>query len=98
MKLPKASVGECRNSKKCMNFKTLLGDGLCEVCWDKGIDKTKDNRSHYFDARPDLKRKKKSKKASVVKVDVKVENSKKSKKSSLIRVFSKVFNSNRYQI
>jgi len=35
----KETVGVCINSNSCKNFKAILGNGLCIICWDKGYDK-----------------------------------------------------------
>ena len=38
VRLPEESVGTCKFSKRCKNFNVPLGNGICIVCWDKGLD------------------------------------------------------------
>jgi len=33
-RLPKVSHGACKNYKRCKNYNVVLGDRLCELCWD----------------------------------------------------------------
>lgn len=35
IRLPEFSIGECKNAKRCHNWKAELGNGLCLTCWDK---------------------------------------------------------------
>ena len=34
VELPVETVGECKYSAKCHQFKTVLGNGLCSYHWD----------------------------------------------------------------
>ena len=31
---PVESVGHCRNAHRCREYDAILGDGLCQRCWD----------------------------------------------------------------
>ena len=33
--LPKETVGDCKNWKRCRQYNVILGNGLCIDCWDK---------------------------------------------------------------
>ena len=39
--LPVASVGICKYWKKCGGIDVTLGNGVCIVCWDKGLNDRK---------------------------------------------------------
>ena len=38
VRLPQASVGVCKFYKRCKSFDVPLGNGICMICWDKGLD------------------------------------------------------------
>ena len=38
VRLPLESTGICKYYKKCKNFDVPLGNGICMLCWDKGLD------------------------------------------------------------
>ena len=53
----KESFGACKNSTvkvkrdgrqttKCKSYRVVLGNGLCQGCWDKEIDSRANNNSH----------------------------------------------------
>jgi len=36
--LPAESVGHCKNVTNCKQFTTVLADGYCVDCWDRGVN------------------------------------------------------------
>jgi len=36
--MPRVTVGDCKNYKRCRQFNTELADGYCINCWDKSLD------------------------------------------------------------
>ena len=34
MHIPVESFGRCRNARNCHSLDVILGDGVCQSCWD----------------------------------------------------------------
>ena len=34
---PIASFGHCLNARRCRSYDVILGDGICQQCWDMNL-------------------------------------------------------------
>ena len=40
VRLPEESYGACQNWRKCKQMEVQLGNGFCQKCYDRGLDRS----------------------------------------------------------